>query len=408
MTASPRVADARAAYLPELAAVVWPDPADPTLRRGGAGYAVVPSAARPRLLVPAGSRRAAASAVRHSTEAVGTKARLRRSLLATAFRTGLGRLAFRDRLLVSATAGTLEEHLARVLGQRALLSIHIGPARANRKPVIQLLGEAGQPLGYAKLGVDPLTRGLVDAEAEVLRRLAGVELPGIVVAEVLHHGRWGGHALLVQSALPVELPRATPAVAAERERGAMVTVSRCLGVERRPYAGSGYAERVAAEVEALGDRPEAARLRAVLATVRALAPTLDFGAWHGDWNGGNSAVLTDGRVLIWDWERFAVGVPVGYDPLHRRLQTAITRAGVEPTTAARELLAEATETLAPFAPPSGVEDLVAVLYLVELAARYLRDRQAEAGARLGHVAAWLLPAVEDHLAVRSGVGGVAK
>lgn len=113
-------------------------------------------------------------------------------------------------------------------------------------------------------------------------------------------------------------------------------------------------------------------------------------------------------MLIWDWERFAVGVPVGYDPLHRRLQTAITRAGVEPTTAARELLAEATETLAPFAPPSGVEDLVAVLYLVELAARYLRDRQAEAGARLGHVAAWLLPAVEDHLAVRSGVGGVAK
>lgn len=408
MTASPRVADARAAYLPELAAVVWPEPADPTLRRGGAGYAVVPSAARPRLLVPAGSRRAAASAVRHSTEAVGTKARLRRSLLATAFRTGLGRLAFRDRLLVPSAAGTLEEHLAQVLGRQALLSIHIGPARANRKPVIQLLGGRGQPLGYAKLGVDPLTRGLVDTEAEVLRRLAGVDLPGIAVAEVLHHGRWGGHCLLVQSALPVELPRAAPAAAAERERGAMVAVSRCMGVERRPYAGSGYAQRLAAEVEALGDRPETGRLRTVLRTVLKLDPTFDFGAWHGDWNGGNSAALADGRVLIWDWERFAVDVPVGFDALHRQLHTAITKAGVEPTTAARELLAGAAETLRPFAPPSGVDDLVAVLYLVELAARYLRDRQAEAGARLGHVAAWLLPAVEDHLAVRAGAGGVTK
>ncbi|MGC1215264.1 MAG: hypothetical protein WA890_28885, partial [Micromonospora sp.] len=150
------------------------------------------------------------------------------------------------------------------------------------------------------------------------------------------------------------------------------------------------------------------RLRAVLASVLALDPTLDFGAWHGDWNGGNSAALADGRVLIWDWERFAAGVPVGYDALHRRLQTDVTKVGVEPTTAARELLAGAAEALAPFAPPSGVADLVAVLYLVELAARYLRDRQAEAGARLGHVAAWLLPAVEDHLAARSGAGGVAK
>ncbi len=35
----------------------------------------------------------------------------------------------------------------------------------------------------------------------------------------------------------------------------------------------------------------------------------------------------------------------------------------------------------------------AVSYLMELAARYLADRQAEAGARLGDVGTWLLPAV---------------
>ncbi|MGC4806594.1 hypothetical protein [Micromonospora sp. DT233] len=407
MLTPPPGADARGAYLPELAGVVWPAPARPALRRGGrVGYAVVPSAARPRLLVPVGSRRAAAGAVRHSTEAQGPKARLRRAVLATAFRTGLGRLAFRDRLVVDAAADSLDAHLAAVLGRPALLSIHIGPARANRKPVVQLLDAAGDPIGYAKLGVDPLTRALVDAEAAALARLAGLDLPGIAVAEVLHHGGWGGHALLVQSALPVGLPRAAPARAAEAERAAMVAVSRCVGVDRRAYAGSAHARRLADELAALGDRPEAVRLRAALARVCRVDPVLDLGAWHGDWNGGNSAALADGRVLVWDWERFADDVPVGFDALHRRVQTAVTRAGVEPREAAGRLIADAEATLAGFGQPAGVADLVAVLYLVELAARYLRDRQAEAGARLGHVAAWLLPAVEEHLAGRPGAEGV--
>jgi hypothetical protein len=403
----PAGGDARAAYLPELAALVWPAPADPTLRRGGpaAGYAVVPSATRPRLLVPTASRRAAASAILHSTEAIGLKARLRRRALAAAFRTGVGPLAFRDRLVVERPDGQgagLDAHLAEVLGRPALLSIHIGPARANRKPVLQLLGPRGEALGYAKLGVDPLTRDLVDAEAAALARLAGVDLGPVAVAEALHHGRWGGHALLVQSALPVRLPRAAPAAAATAREAAMLAVATCLGVRRQAYAGSPYAKRLAAEVDGLGDRPETGRLRAVLDAVSRAEPVLGFGAWHGDWNDGNSAALADGRVLVWDWERFDADVPLGYDALHLRLQTAVTRAGTEPADAARSLLAGAAGTLAGFDQPARVADAVAALYLVELAARYLRDRQAEAGARLGHVAAWLLPAVEEHLAGDEG------
>ncbi|WP_433283879.1 hypothetical protein [Micromonospora sp. CA-244673] len=391
--------DGRSAYLGELAGLIWPEPAEPALRRGGAGWVVVPSASRPRLLVPTGSGRAAASAVRHSTEAVGRKARLVRQGLATAFRLGLGPLVFRDRLVV--TGGGLDAYLAEVLGERALVSLHIGPARANRKPVLQLLAPDGRALGYAKLGVDPLTRALVDAEAAALARLAGLPLGPVTVAGVRHHGDWHGHALLVQEALPVRLPRATPAAAEAAERAAMVAVAGCLGVRRRSWAGSDHAARLADAVDALGARPEAGRLRAVLKTVADLDPTVAFGAWHGDWNGGNSAVLADGRVLVWDWERFEADVPVGYDALHRVVQTAIGNDGVEPTEAARALIAGAERNLAPFDADGRDADLVAVLYLVELAARYLRDRQAEAGARLGHVDTWLLPAVEEHLARRA-------
>ncbi|MEU5528809.1 hypothetical protein ABZ744_17865 [Micromonospora chersina] len=391
--------DGRSAYLGELAGLIWPEPAEPALRRGGGGWVVVPSASRPRLLVPTGSGRAAASAVRHSTEAVGRKARLVRQGLATAFRLGLGPLVFRDRLVV--TGGGLDAYLAEVLGERALVSLHIGPARANRKPVLQLLAPDGRALGYAKLGVDPLTRALVDAEAAALRRLADLPLGPVTVAGVRHHGDWHGHALLVQEALPVRLPRATPAAAEAAERAAMVAVAGCLGVRRRSWAGSDHAARLADAVDALGARPEAGRLRAALKTVADLDPTVAFGAWHGDWNGGNSAVLADGRVLVWDWERFEADVPVGYDELHRAVQTAIGNDGVEPVEAARALIAGADRALAPFDPDGRGADLVAVLYLVELAARYLRDRQAEAGARLGHVDTWLLPAVEEHLARRA-------
>ncbi|WNM42065.1 hypothetical protein RMN56_12305 [Micromonospora halotolerans] len=391
--------DGRSAYLGELAGLIWPEPAEPALRRGGAGWMVVPSASRPRLLVPTSSGRAAASAVRHSTEAVGRKAKLVRQGLATAFRLGLGPLVFRDRLVV--TGGGLDAYLAEVLGERALVSLHIGPARANRKPVLQLLAPDGRALGYAKLGVDPLTRALVDAEAAALARLAGLPLGPVTVAGVCHHGDWHGHALLVQEALPVRLPRATPAAAEAAERAAMVAVAGCLGVRRRSWAASDHATRLADAVDALGARPEAGRLRAVLKTVADLDPTMAFGAWHGDWNGGNSAVLADGRVLVWDWERFEADVPVGYDALHRVVQTAIGNDGVEPTEAARALIAGAGRSLAPFDSDGRDADLVAVLYLVELAARYLRDRQAEAGARLGHVDTWLLPAVEEHLARRA-------
>ena len=51
----------------------------------------------------------------------------------------------------------------------------------------------------------------------------------------------------------------------------------------------------------------------------------------------------------------------------------------------------ADELLASFGVESEARELTALLYLVDLAARYLTDRQAEAGARLGVLGTWLLP-----------------
>jgi hypothetical protein len=184
----------------------------------------------------------------------------------------------------------------------------------------------------------------------------------------------------------------------------MVAVARCLGTRTMPYPDSGYAARLRAGVAALDDSGLAGRLASALDAVTAAAPVLEFGAWHGDWNGANSAALADGRVLVWDWERFDADVPVGFDAVHLALQHAVTRRRVPPRTAATGVLAAAPQLLAPFGVAATHAPAVAVLYLVELATRYLRDRQSQAGSSLGRVGDWLLPAVEEQLAP-TGVPG---
>ena len=49
-----------------------------------------------------------------------------------------------------------------------VVSLRIGPPRANRKPVLELLSPGGEVLGFAKVGVTGLTRELVRAEAAAL------------------------------------------------------------------------------------------------------------------------------------------------------------------------------------------------------------------------------------------------
>ncbi|GGK32761.1 hypothetical protein GCM10010124_26910 [Pilimelia terevasa] len=387
--------DSRSSYLHTLAAQVWPAPARPAVRRGGPGYVVVPGVRDPRLLV-SGSGRAAAAAVRASLVPPTRRARLRQAAVGALFRVGLGRLAFRYRLDPGDPQGVgLDRHLAAVCGSEVRLSAHLGPPRATRKPVLQLRTPAGAPAGYAKLGVDPLTCRLVAAEAAALRRLAGLDLGPVVVPHLRHHGRWRGAELLVQSALPVHLPPATPAAAAAAVRDAMVEVSRAAGVRRGRLRGSGYAAGLAARVTALGPRPERPRLAALLARAGAEDPVTAFGCWHGDWNGGNGLALADGRVLVWDWERFAEDVPVGFDALHHRLQRDFS-AGVAPWRAAAGLLRDAAGCLRQFDQPAPAA-LIALLYLVDLAARYLADGQRAAGSAVGDVGAWLVPAAEEHL-----------
>ena len=77
------------------------------------------------------------------------------------------------------------------------------------------------------------------------------------------------------------------------------------------------------------------------------------------------------------------------DAVHE-LQARLER-GEDAESAVGATVSGAAERLAPFEVRPSAAEVTALLYLVDLATRYLADRQAESGARLGVLGTWLLP-----------------
>jgi hypothetical protein len=357
---------------------------------------VLPAAGRPKLIVPAG-RTAAAAAVRRYGEPGSAKAILATKALAVMLAAGLG-WALGDRLVVAVPghAQAIESYLAELAGQPVALSMHIGAARANRKPVLQLLTQAGDTIGFAKIGINPLTAELVTREHAALRRLATAGLTKLRPPGVLARGSWNGLEVLLLDALPVWLGRRR--LTDDRLAAALAELARSAGTYRSTLAASGYIERLLGRLGWMfdhGDVGGAERLRALITRFAdvAGASRLTFGCWHGDLTRWNLACTRAG-LLVWDWERFDVGVPVGFDALHYWLQARAVRQSRDPADTAARCVASAPALLDPFGVGPAEARLTALAYLAELSARYLADRQEDAGARLGAPERWLMPAID--------------
>ncbi|HEY7484471.1 MAG TPA: aminoglycoside phosphotransferase [Streptosporangiaceae bacterium] len=401
---SPGDGTLRLRYLAEVSELLWPAPVRAGLGQAGGSvlseFVLVPDGRRPRLLVPAAHRRAAAAAVRRYAEPGSVKQRLMLRALSAALVTGLGGVAMRQRFRVCADdpAGpvdTIETYLRDALDADLVVSLAIGPARANRKPVLQLLTPGGETIGFAKLGVNDLTRSLAVAEGDSLRALAAVPLRHLTVPEVLHHGRWNGLEVLVLTPLRVWEPRVERSPA--RLAAAMLEIAEIGKVTEGPLRDSAYWIALGDRLAALADGDAVRSLRQAYARigVQAGETRLRYGSWHGDWTPWNMATLRD-TLLVWDWERFADDVPLGFDAVHYDFQSAVVRQGADPAVAVTETVERAAELLTPFGVTAAAR-LTALLYLTDIATRYLQDEQAEAGARLGKLGQWLLPVLIDQV-----------
>lgn len=235
---------------------------------------------------------------------------------------------------------SIESYLSEVLGTQVQVTLRVRPARRpNRKPILEAWDES-RLVAFAKIGDNPYTRELVDAEALALTRLAGLPLRTVVPPRVLHHGNWQGQSVLVLSPLPV-----------------------------RAWPG----------------RPADSLLSAAVKEIAETGP----GAWHGDLSPWNIAPSGDGRLLVWDWERYELGVPPGFDALHHHFHRCLRR--MDAATAAHACLAGALRLLEPYGHSAAEARRIALSYLITLAARHAADGHEP----LGPPDRWLNPLVDQ-------------
>ncbi|WP_100499988.1 hypothetical protein [Geodermatophilus chilensis] len=402
------MSDERLAHLRDVGQLLWPSPiemrittASPSSNSGDREYLLLPSRHRPRMLVPHGQPRAAAGALRRYGVGRGRTARWAAAFLSTASALGIVPLLARDRVVLHRPDGptaSIEDHLADVLGRELFVSMYLSTARANRKPVLQVLDSRGRTLAYVKVGVDPLTSRLVRDETAALTALAATDLRGLTVPTVLHQGCWNGLELLVQAALPVDNRRRRPSP--HEVSSAQIEVAAIGRSEATALAGTAYWSALTQRIGRMPETPAGERLAEL---THHLAEgmgdvALPLGAWHGDWTPWNTARGRGGRLLVWDWERFGSSVPAGFDALHWALQTDLVTRQSDPLLSAQHCTSSAAGLLEPFGLDATQARATAVTYLADLAARYLADRQDAAGARLGDVTTWLLPAISSGLA----------
>ena len=343
-------------------------------------------------------RKALATVVRYRAGTKPLPVRLATRSLSAGLAAGLGGALLRGgvRVSVPPAADTIETYLSSVMSRDIRVSMRLGWPRANRKPVLQMLKASGASAGFVKVGINPLTSSLVRAERDSLERLSRAGLTEISIPRILHYGVWRDLDVLVLSGLPTW--RGRHMLTGSRLNAAMTEVAAISGLRGEPLASSEYYRLLSSRLAAAGEGPELDAISQALGMLAAMAgdAPLTFGSWHGDWAPWNMANTGRG-LLVWDWERFTGPAPIGFDALHYWLQAEVAKN--EPRLSASRCLDRAPRQLAPLGVPAGQAQLTGILYLADLAIRYIADKQAEAGAPRGATATWLIPVI---------VGGVAR
>lgn len=351
-------------------------------------YYFFPDANHPRLIVPRTPTKASSALLASLRDSSTQMARIKTMALAASVRTGLG-----TGTQLSLPSPAVTTAIASIIGHDDLVAaIHVGPPRANRKPVLALSTPDGELIGFAKVAINELTQALVINEAAALDVLPTE--PGLQLPRVTGIGQWRGLPVVVQSPVSDVGKRISDAAAVTRAQRAIAnsvdvrnsTRQHLMSLESRIQA----IEAADTEVQA-----GALRLRSVVDDLlnRDCVDAVPCGAWHGDWRHTNMAVGEHG-VAVWDWERYAVGVPLGFDAVHLAM-TSRASSGHEVKTLVSGLFDQSRSLLRPFcAVDPAHADFVVSAYLAEFATRSLEDGQSRLGGPLGDVQRWLLPELE--------------
>jgi hypothetical protein len=340
-------------------------------------FVVLPTAGGSRMLVPADPRVGAAMAMARSRLVTALPQRALWAGLSVGLRVGIVHSLSRDRLAVDVPVEVDDEvtnlstALAGLFGQPVVLGINVGRARANRKPVVHVLDDAGRTLGFCKVGWNTMTRQLLAREAATLCELETFEFRHTEVPRVLFLHQGGDLDYLVLTSLGGGAW--APFQRREKTRRAMVEIARSGKTSCVPLTSSPWWEGTARRAASLGETGAGAGLADLLRRIEAGvdgATDVVFGRWHGDWSPWNMT-FGRGRVLAWDWERSDVDAPIGFDGLHFELQTRLKQDRM--LGALERTREQADRVLAGFPDQQAAPALILELYLMALYLRYAED-----------------------------------
>lgn len=336
-----------------------------------------PHARNPRLLLPAEHARAAATAVRRSSEG-GSPWQTWAAQIA-AFGVSAGLLADFPANLLTLRFGNdtaedvpLLRHLSQVVGEELTVAVRTGRGRPNGKPVLLLLSPDGRVLGFAKVGGNVLTRGLVRNEARVLAGFDDDERERLSfdVPRILHHGPWHDLELLVVTA--IKGGRGSPR---DPARHAMREIAGRCGLDLLPLGASGFWEQTQARLARL--QAQDASVGALVTAERVVSERLGderllFGGWHGDWTPWNMSANGE-RLSVWDWERSGPSAPVGLDLAHHLMMVANHRRRLD-SRSIRRLGQRAEPVIGDLGQATRHASLLILLALLEMALRFEEAR----------------------------------
>jgi hypothetical protein len=341
----------------------------------------VPSLRRPWMLLPESSPRSAAQALRRFSNGGGGGATAGSIAAALAVRGGLMRAWRSNRVSLGVIDGTpaadlpgllLREHLAGVLGRDDLsLAVRVGATRPNGKPVVQVLGSSGMALAFVKIGWNDLTRPLVVREGEVLAAFSAPQSAPLAfdVPRLIHRSEWNGFRLLVVAPIAQRGLPAGPGAPLQPTR----EVAAMGGVTRSPLAGSPWWSELTGRLAA-ADHAGLAATRTELER-RFGGHALAFGGAHGDWTPWNMA-RSRGRLVVWDWERFTLGAPVGQDAIHYAFMVALRRRKRTPEQSAEHAVHSTPPLITAMGGDPNDGPLLVMLHHLEMAVRFAEARAA--------------------------------
>lgn len=309
-------------------------------------YVLLPRASEPRVVVDPASQQAMRDAV---DRFIGNRAGPAAGVLTGGASAMLSRR--RAGWSVSSNDQTLREYLGDILGTEVRLSIAVGPPRPNLKPIVRCYSGA-ELVAVAKLGPDAHTAEMVKNEGEWLARFADEPFGEVTTPHVLHRGNFGASELLVMA--PFDTEGASSIPLGEIPLDLTRSLTERFGAPGSVADGPWWRR--------LMERLDVVELEHFSAIAKELSSdaaflALDGSVWHGDWSPWNIGTGRDGRRVIWDWERAAVGAPTGFDLLHLHYQYG-------------EGIASAVPDLERLGVDRNSQRPLSILYFLELAARH--------------------------------------